>query len=361
MWLTTKDGRHFNTDWMDDDEKKKYADIIRNEQEAVSRNIERIKDPSKKSPYQIWSEGHLSSKDTITEQYKAGNISKEKHDAVVSKMNAEAQKIAESMSDNFGNSDLYKTANGFVLDDGSKKIFMDDDGQIRKMPVGEMNTAHTKYHINAKDNNDKDRQISQNKTEAENLKNLELSKPVFGGDYKATPEMVQIVGETAKKMQEEFPILRKSFNIDINKNMDASGLVWDDKGIELRGATLKHYLHWKQPKEIEGIVAHELTHVIQERLIRQNGLPKYIFDGESKNYIDSIWNRAVERYVKDNPKFTIKEVNKIMANTYGDGGHSRMGGTSIEKMAVAVQQVYRGYGKVEIGKYVIEELKKEMK
>lgn len=357
-WFTTKDGRHFNTDWMDEDEKKKYSQIIKNQEEITRRNIERIKDPSKKSPYQIWSEGHLSSKDTITKQYKAGNISKEKHDAVVSKMDAEAQKIAESMSDNFGNSDLYKTANGFVLDDGAKKIFMDDDGQIRKIPAGEMNTAHTKYHINAKDN--KDRQISQNKTEAENLKNLELSKPIFGGDYKATSEMVQIVGETAEKMQEEFPILRKSFNIDINKNMDAGGLTWDANGIELRGATLKHYLHWKDPEQIRGITAHELTHVMQHRLVELKGLPKYIHDEESIKYIDSIWNRAVERYVKANPKFTIKEVNKIMANAYGEGGHSRIGSTSIEKMAVAVEAVYRGWGQTEIGKYVIEELKKEM-
>lgn len=353
MWLTTKDGRHFNTDWMDDDEKKKYADIIRNEQEAAKRT-------NQISPYNIWSSNHLSSRNNIESQFKSGNISKEKYNEVISKMDANANLIADMMDKNktISSGDLYKTANGFVLKDSAHSIFMDDSGVVRKMPEGEMKTAHGQYGISR--NDEKERQIAENKKQADS-RNETVEKPVFGGDYKATPEMVKIVDETARQMQEEFPILNKQFNIDINKNMESAGLNSDDKGIELRGATLKRCLEYGKEKVIRGTVAHELTHLIQERLIRQNGLSKYIFDEESKNYIDSIWDRAVERYVKDNPKFTVKEVNKIMSNAYGDGGHSRIGGTSIEKMAVAVQQVYRGYGKVELGKYVIEELKKEMK
>ena len=38
MWLTTKDGRHFNTDWLDQEERMKYAQIEANQMQANSMN-----------------------------------------------------------------------------------------------------------------------------------------------------------------------------------------------------------------------------------------------------------------------------------------------------------------------------------
>ena len=37
-WFTTDDGRRVNTDWFDEDEKKKYSQIEANKQEASKRN-----------------------------------------------------------------------------------------------------------------------------------------------------------------------------------------------------------------------------------------------------------------------------------------------------------------------------------
>lgn len=40
MWLSTEDGRHFNTDWIDDDAKRKESQIAVNKQESERISIE---------------------------------------------------------------------------------------------------------------------------------------------------------------------------------------------------------------------------------------------------------------------------------------------------------------------------------
>lgn len=42
-WITTDDGRRVNTDWFSEDERKKYADIERNQKEAAERNGKSVK------------------------------------------------------------------------------------------------------------------------------------------------------------------------------------------------------------------------------------------------------------------------------------------------------------------------------
>lgn len=204
----------------------------------------------------------------------------------------------------------------------------------------------------------------------------QIEKPVIGGTYKATEQMKDLVMDATEQMQKDFPILRKSLQVNINKGVssDAAGIIdISDNTATISGAWLKNKLRYgnrtspKDLKDIRGVVCHELTHVMQYRLFDKNGLSKhYLNSEESKNYIDSLWSRAVDRCVKSHPDLTAKEVNTVMANSYGHGGHSRYGSSSMEKMAVAVEIVYRGYDdryswQTELGKYMIEELQKEMR
>lgn len=202
----------------------------------------------------------------------------------------------------------------------------------------------------------------------------QIEKPIIGGTYKATEQMKTLVMDAAEQMQKDFPILRKSLQVNIDKNVDAAGKVNPvDNVATISGAWLKDRLRYgdrtspKNLKDIKGTVCHELTHVMQYKLLEKMGLPKDTVNVEkSKNYIDSLWNSAVDRCIKSHSNLTAKEINTVMANSYGHGGHSRLGSSSIEKMAVAVQIVYRGYDdryswQTELGRYMIEELQKEMR
>lgn len=125
---------------------------------------------AKKSLYEIYTENHVGYKSTLDKEFRAGNITKEQRDAAFSTINNGMQQILERMVDNFteqnikalistmdrkfaltsdsditGAITLYKTANGFVLDAPSTRshfrAFMDNDGNLRRLPANEMDTA----------------------------------------------------------------------------------------------------------------------------------------------------------------------------------------------------------------------------
>lgn len=176
MWLTTKDGRRVNTDWFDEDERTKYRQLEENTRQAQELMGKKPYDPMEKSPGALWQDEHLSSKEEVMKQWREGKISKEKMWEITGKMNDTAQKIAETMissaeesnlkalhdtmyrkalltsdDDISGTAELHKTANGFVLmasgTRGQFRIFMDNDGIVRRMPDNEMKTAHSKYSL----------------------------------------------------------------------------------------------------------------------------------------------------------------------------------------------------------------------
>ena len=119
---------------------------------------------------QLYNDYHISARKTVMDAFKAGSITKEQRDAAFAEMNEGADKIINKMIDNFteatekalvstmdrkfaltsdsditGALEFYKTANGFVIDAPSTRshfrAFMDNDGVVRRMPNGEMNTA----------------------------------------------------------------------------------------------------------------------------------------------------------------------------------------------------------------------------
>ena len=128
--------------------------------------------------------------------------------------------------------------------------------------------------------------------------------------------------------------------------------------VELNGAHFKKLLKDGKYDEARGIVAHELTHLVQDRI--NNGLGLKGDDRDKHNA--TLWDNAVANFVRDNPKYTEKDVKKRVSNQYGGGGHSRDGSRPEELMAVAVQ-VNAKYGNdgsftSEVGKYVLKEIAK---
>lgn len=206
----------------------------------------------------------------------------------------------------------------------------------------------------------------------------------IGGTYKATPQMVEIAQSVYKDMVQDFPILAEGgFEIQFNKYMEPLGYGFQDR-IELKGASFKKYLlpRYKSEDKTDdivywkGVVAHELTHAINNRINTYSG----VFNngsGERMTNLERIWYSAVDAYLKDHPNSkhlkTRKDIDKYMSNAYSGGGHSRAGGNADERMAVAIESLYRirqynqlnksviGSFASEIGKYVAAELKKESK
>lgn len=360
-WLTTKDGRHFNTDWMDEEEKKKYAQIIKNEVEAAER-------AKSISPYSIWSSSHLSSYGAIAKQFKDGKITKEKYNEIISGMNASALSIAGMMDRNktIVSGQLYKTANGFILKDANNEIFMDDNGVVRKTPKNEMQTAHGAYPVQ-REIDAKERQINENKKQADalNNKSAQLEKPILNTDYykSTTPQMKQLVTEVYEDMQKEFPdFLGKAVEFDF---YNGGGFEAIGDSVSLDGRYMKQVLQ-KDNKYLEmyvrSTVAHELTHTIQQRMGK----------ARAEEISTKILDTAIDRYVKENPNATKKQVLKDLKKAYGlrtlDCDTSRR--PMMERMAVAVESYYmdkkypgNSYTKkdiIHIGYYVAEELKHEM-
>lgn len=195
-----------------------------------------------------------------------------------------------------------------------------------------------------------------------NISNIE--KPVVAGSYNATQEMKDFAMSVAQDMQKDFPMLAKSFDILYEKYMGSvAGYGFLNK-IELNGAYLKKSFAQKDLDYVRGVIAHELTHTMQDRIATAEGIK----GSEARDaYIDNMWNKAVDRYVADHPGITPKEINRRVSAIYGGGGHSRQGGSGKERMAVAVEHFYnkipQGVDRHmniagEVGKYVIEELKR---
>lgn len=72
-WLTTKDGRHFNTDWINDDNDRKEKQIAANKQEADKKNYGRLTSKDDESKLREELHEKLSEKDSYTKtpEYKA--------------------------------------------------------------------------------------------------------------------------------------------------------------------------------------------------------------------------------------------------------------------------------------------------
>ena len=360
-WLTTKDGRHFNTDWMDEEEKKKYAQIIKNEEEAAKR-AESI------SPYSIWSSSHLSSYNAVVKQFKDGKITKEKYDEIISGMNASSSSVADMMDRGrtIASGQLYKTANGFILKSKDKEVFMDDSGVVRKIPKGEIETAHSAYPIQ-RETDVKERQINENKKQADalNNKSVQLEKPILNTDYykSTTPQMKQLVTEVYEDMQKEFPVLGKAVEFDF---YNGGGFEAIGDAVSLDGRYMKQALQRDNKYHemyVRSTVSHELVHVIQARIGK----------AKDEEISANILNTAIDRYVKDNPGTTKEQILKDLKKTYGlrtlDCDTSRR--PMMERMAVSVEAYYmdkkypgNSYTKkniARIGYYVAEELKRRMR
>lgn len=202
----------------------------------------------------------------------------------------------------------------------------------------------------------KNQQIEENKKEADRL-NDKIEKPIISGSYKATDEMKSLAMQTAEEMQKDFPLLHKSFEVKYEKYMGAMGYGFSDR-IELNGAMIKKRLasgHLTE-KELRSVIAHELTHMMQARWWQRIGKK-----GDDYNkFIDDIWNSAVNKYIESHPKLSLADINKMTSNQYGGGGHSRYGGDSVERMAVAVQMAYQGNNDAvaDVGRLLITEMKK---
>lgn len=194
--------------------------------------------------------------------------------------------------------------------------------------------------------------------------NSNIERPTISGSYNATQEMKDFAMSVAQDMQKDFPMLSKSFEIQYNKYMGSvAGYGFLNK-IELNGAYLKKSFAQKDLDYVRGIIAHELTHTMQDRIATADGIK----GSEARDaHISKIWNKVVDKYVADHPGITAKDINKRISAIYGGGGHSRQGGSDTERMAVAVEHFYnkipQGVDKNmsmagEVGKYVIEELKR---
>lgn len=150
--------------------------------------------------------------------------------------------------------------------------------------------------------------------------------------------------------------------IQFNKYMgDTAGYGFLDH-IELNGKAFKQAISSGRSDIVnayKAVVVHELTHTIQDRINTASNLR----GDEREQNTERIWNNAVNAYIKDNPGKTQAELNKLVSNSYGGGGHSKIGSRASERMATTVELNYRnGKGVVsDLGGYVIKELQKEMK
>ena len=182
---------------------------------------------------------------------------------------------------------------------------------------------------------------------------------VVGGSYNATKKMIDFATASSDEFRKLVPkYLSDEVNIDFEKYMgNNAGETYANK-VELNGAHFKKLLKDGKYDEARGIVAHELTHLVQDRINDGLGLK-----GEDRDkHNEMLWNNAVANFVRANPKYTAKDVKKSVANQYGGSGHSRYGSRPEELMAVAVQ-VNARYGNdgsftSEVGKYVLKEIAK---
>lgn len=139
-----------------------------------------------RTPYKIYKDSKMLYKQDINQMERDGKITKEQAQKARDKANEGISEVLETFTDNMneenvkalantmdrklaltsdsditGAAQLYKTANGFVLDCPSTRsqfrVFMDDEGNVRRMPANEMKTkteirmtgSHT-YWLNKK-------------------------------------------------------------------------------------------------------------------------------------------------------------------------------------------------------------------
>ena len=123
-----------------------------------------------RSVMQIYRENNVAQGNAIRQAFRNGDITAEQRDEQLAKVNAGVEQIINRMIDNFtdatekslvatmdrqfaltggsditGNLQFFKTANGFVLTASATRsnfrAFMDENGEVRRLPNGEMNTA----------------------------------------------------------------------------------------------------------------------------------------------------------------------------------------------------------------------------
>lgn len=184
----------------------------------------------------------------------------------------------------------------------------------------------------------------------------------IGGNFKYTKDMADFASKVSQELQRDFPeLLSSGFSVEFNKYMgDAAGMGYKDR-IELNGSYFKKALQKGDTDYLRGLIAHELTHTMQDRINSSLGLRG---DDRNKN-TEKIWDSAVSKFVRDNPQYTPKDINKAVSNAYGGGGHSRYGGDATERMAVAVERFYANKGGgglvTDVGRYVTREINNRRK
>ena len=133
-----------------------------------------------KHPWTIWNDKKISYMNTVRTLYKQGKITKEKAWELLGEARRGAEKIADIMLDRLnpnnikalvstmtrqfmltssdditGNVELIKTANGFVLNASATRsnfrVFMDNDGNVRRMPANELKTEYAKVSLKNSD------------------------------------------------------------------------------------------------------------------------------------------------------------------------------------------------------------------
>lgn len=235
------------------------------------------------------------------------------------------------------------------------------DGSISYVRHDRDDTTHDKQMEEEKERRGIEEEKSEELEINENISNdLQKDEPVIGGNYNATPEMIDLAMEVAEQMQGEFPeLLSEQFEIRFDKYMGNNAGEGFRDYIALNGAHFKKRLKEDDREYLNGVVAHELTHTMQSRLNTIMGIKGE--ENRDKN-IERIMDNAIVRYVSDNPDKTVEQINKTIANAYGGGGHSGIGSRADEKMAVSIEHIYSGETDVvaSVGKYVVEELKLEI-
>lgn len=123
-----------------------------------------------RTPYKVYKDSKMLYKPDIDKMEREGKITKEQAQKARDKANEGISEVLDTMVNGFdesninallntmnrklaltsdsditGAAELYKTANGFVLDCPSTRsqfrVFMDDEGNVRRMPANEMKTG----------------------------------------------------------------------------------------------------------------------------------------------------------------------------------------------------------------------------
>ena len=163
--------------------------------------------------------------------------------------------------------------------------------------------------------------------------------------------------------------------------MRHSGVAYGDNDVWLNGTDMKRGLkedaqfHISSREEMwKGIVAHELTHTMQNRLAtleREAAKASGTFVGGTEyaeNLSKRILDTAIDRYIANEENALTRDaIYKVLKATYGRNlENDKKYYVNSERMAVVLQRTYehkltqRKDNIAVLGKYVAEELKKMM-